>query len=50
LDWHEEESDPIVLNAAEDGSGVGAAVIAALTMKRVKEDNLVGIKYLSPYS
>ena len=30
--------------AAEDGSGVGAAVIAALTIKRVREGNLVGIK------
>jgi len=27
-----------------DGSGVGAALIAALTLKRVKEGQLAGIK------
>jgi hexokinase len=36
--------DPIEVVAAEDGSGVGAALIAALTIKRVKEGNLAGIK------
>ena len=30
--------------AAEDGSGVGAALIAALTLKRVHEGNLAGIR------
>jgi hexokinase len=29
---------------AEDGSGVGAALIAALTIKRVQEGKLMGIK------
>ena len=29
---------------AEDGSGVGAALIAALTIKRVKEGQLAGIQ------
>lgn len=47
LDWPEktnpEEEDPIEILAAEDGSGVGAALIAALTLKRVKEGNLAGI-------
>lgn len=44
LDWPEGKPDPVSILAAEDGSGVGAAVIAALTIKRVKEGNLVGIK------
>ncbi len=44
LDWPEGKRDLIDVRAAEDGSGVGAAVIAALTTKRVKEGNLVGIK------
>lgn len=47
LDWPEKadpaEKDPIEVHAAEDGSGVGAALIAALTFKRVKEGNLAGI-------
>ena len=45
LDWPaSERKDPIVILGAEDGSGVGAALIAALTIKRVKEGNLAGIK------
>jgi hexokinase len=48
LDWPEKknpkEEDPIEILAAEDGSGVGAALIAALTLKRVKEGNLAGIQ------
>ncbi|ROV97212.1 hypothetical protein VSDG_04727 [Cytospora chrysosperma] len=47
LDWPEKtnvnEEDPIEILAAEDGSGVGAALIAALTLKRVKEGNVAGI-------
>ncbi|KAK1768448.1 hexokinase-domain-containing protein [Phialemonium atrogriseum] len=47
LDWpvktDPKEEDPIEILAAEDGSGVGAALIAALTLKRVKEGNLAGI-------
>lgn len=43
LDWTTAE-DPIVLHKSEDGSGVGAAVIAALTLKRIREGNLAGIK------
>ena len=39
------KEDPIDIRAAEDGSGVGAALIAALTIKRVKEGNLIGIKH-----
>lgn len=44
LDWPEGKRDPIDIRAAEDGSGVGAALIAALTIKRIKEGNLAGIR------
>jgi len=44
LDWAPNEEDKVVILAAEDGSGVGAALIAALTLNRVKEGNLVGIR------
>lgn len=45
LDWTEHRTkDPITITSAEDGSGVGAAVIAAMTLKRKKEGNLAGIK------
>ena len=47
LDWpakkNAKEADPIEILAAEDGSGVGAALIAALTLKRVKAGNMAGI-------
>ncbi|KAK6084218.1 hexokinase [Seiridium cupressi] len=47
LDWPAKKSlreeDPIEILAAEDGSGVGAALIAALTLKRVQAGNLSGI-------
>ncbi|GMG31987.1 unnamed protein product [Ambrosiozyma monospora] len=43
--WSCHEKDyPIKLTAAEDGSGVGAAVIACLTEKRIKAGKSVGIK------
>ncbi|KAJ5653605.1 hypothetical protein N7490_000608 [Penicillium lividum] len=44
LDWAPNEKDKINIMAAEDGSGVGAALIAALTLKRVKAGNLAGIR------
>jgi len=45
LDWNPEFTEPPVqLKAAEDGSGVGAALIAALTLKRVKEGGYAGIR------
>ena len=44
LDWKDGEKDPVSILAAEDGSGVGAALIAALTIKRVKAGNLAGIR------
>lgn len=47
LDWPQKanpkEDDPVEILAAEDGSGVGAALIAALTLKRAKAGNLAGI-------
>jgi hexokinase len=48
LDWPEKsgkgKGDPIELFPAEDGSGVGAALIAALTLKRVIAGQNAGIK------
>lgn len=49
LDWGEKKGgrnakDPVEIMAAEDGSGVGAALIAALTIKRVQEGNTAGIR------
>ncbi|KAF2671201.1 hexokinase [Microthyrium microscopicum] len=48
LDWPANQGkgagDPIEVVAAEDGSGVGAALIAALTIKRVQDGNVAGIK------
>ena len=53
LDWDDKygagkygmgKGDPVEVKAAEDGSGVGAALIAALTMNRVKAGNLAGIR------
>ena len=44
LDWKPGQKDPVEMISAEDGSGVGAALIAALTIKRVKEGNMAGIK------
>lgn len=44
LDWEDGEADKVVMVAAEDGSGVGAALIAALTLKRVKDGVWAGIK------
>ncbi|KAH9998904.1 hexokinase [Xylariaceae sp. FL0662B] len=47
LDWpakkNPKEEDPVEILAAEDGSGVGAALIAALTLKRVQKGNTAGI-------
>ena len=47
LDWPEKTDakaeDPVEVLAAEDGSGVGAALIAALTLKRIKAGNSAGV-------
>ncbi|KAL2809277.1 hexokinase-domain-containing protein [Aspergillus granulosus] len=44
FDWAPQEKDKVTIHAAEDGSGVGAALIAALTLKRVRAGNLAGIR------
>ncbi|KAF2878073.1 hexokinase [Massariosphaeria phaeospora] len=48
LDWPADKgkgkNDPIEILPAEDGSGVGAALIAALTMKRVQQGQYAGIR------
>ncbi|KAH0359811.1 putative hexokinase Kxk, partial [Aureobasidium melanogenum] len=45
LDWPEDRTeDPIVLTPAEDGSGIGAAVIAAMTLERAREGDDAGVK------
>ena len=48
LDWdreaREKGGDPISITSAEDGSGIGAAVIAAMTMERAGRGDRVGIK------
>ena len=53
LDWpakkNKKDEDPIEILAAEDGSGVGAALIAALTLKRVAEGNMAGIEHPENY-
>lgn len=44
FEWPAGEPDPVVLVPAEDGSGAGAAIIAALTQKRLKAGLSVGLK------
>ncbi|OTB06736.1 hypothetical protein M426DRAFT_54873 [Hypoxylon sp. CI-4A] len=45
LDWPEDRrEDPIVITSAEDGSGVGAAVIAAMTLYRIHAGNTDGVQ------
>lgn len=45
LDWPEDrKEDPITLTLAEDGSGVGAAVIAAMAIERARKGEMVGIR------
>ncbi|KAI0841924.1 hypothetical protein F5Y06DRAFT_292747 [Hypoxylon sp. FL0890] len=44
LDWpRDREEDPIIITSAEDGSGIGAAVISAMTLYRIHEGNTDGI-------
>lgn len=44
LEWPTaREEDPINLTSAEDGSGIGAAIICAMTMKNIREGRLMGV-------
>ena len=49
LGWEKGKRDPVVMSSAEDGSGVGAALIAALTIKRIQEGIKVGVKDMKHY-
>lgn len=44
FEWKDGEEDKYVIVPAEDGSGVGAAIIAALTQKRLAKGLSVGFK------
>ena len=46
LDWPQDRKGPgpITITSAEDGSGVGAAVIAAMTIKRRNEGRTTGMR------
>lgn len=45
LDWPaDRKEDPIIITSAEDGSGVGAAIIAAMTLERKRAGNSAGIR------
>jgi len=45
LGWPEDrKEDPITITSAEDGSGVGAAVISAMTIERAEKGNMAGIR------
>ncbi|KAI1469668.1 uncharacterized protein F4812DRAFT_298064 [Daldinia caldariorum] len=45
LDWPEDrKEDPIILTSAQDGSGIGAAIISAMTLYRIHEGNTVGVQ------
>lgn len=47
LGWRPLEQDKVIITPAEDGSGVGAALIAALTLDRIKAGNKAGVQNLS---
>lgn len=49
LDWPKGKRDPVVVSSSEDGSGVGAALIAALTVKRIKEGVCYGISDIAKF-
>ncbi|KAK8029451.1 hexokinase [Apiospora rasikravindrae] len=46
LDWPSDRTeDPIIMTKAEDGSGIGAAVISAMTVRRKNEGQTEGIQF-----
>lgn len=51
LEWPaERKEDPINLTSAEDGSGIGAAIICAMTMKNIREERIMGVSEGGPFS
>ncbi|KAG6357798.1 hypothetical protein INS49_013677 [Diaporthe citri] len=45
LDWPAgRESDPITITSAEDGSGIGAAIITSMTMAKIRAGDLKGVR------
>lgn len=51
LDWpSDRENDPITLTSAEDGSGIGAAIITAMTMKNIRDGRLMGVREGGPFT
>lgn len=45
LDWPaDRESDPITITSAEDGSGIGAAIITSMTMANIRAGDLKGVR------
>lgn len=45
FDWPEDrKEDPIVMTLAADGSGIGAAVISAMTLARIRAGDLTGVR------
>lgn len=45
LDWPAgRESDPITITSAEDGSGIGAAIITSMTMANIRAGDLKGVR------
>lgn len=51
LDWPADRArDPITLTSAEDGSGIGAAIITSMTMKNIREGKTMGVREGGPYT
>lgn len=45
LGWPaDRDGDPITLTRAEDGSGIGAAIITSMTMRNIREGNAMGVR------
>jgi hypothetical protein len=45
LDWPKDRrEDPIIMTTAADGSGLGAAVISAMTLQRVQRGDMTGLR------
>ena len=45
FDWPKDRrEDPIIMTTAADGSGLGAAVISAMTLQRVQRGDMTGLR------